>query len=272
MTPRPPQRLLTIGAVDSPELRSVSRALSSLPNVEPRGLSADDAAWLHKGAEALDTIEQDGWFPEIVVVCQSWSDEFAPEVAAGLLARWPLARWVCVYGRWCESDGRTRAIWPGAVRVPADRAGSRILHEIEVLAGRELPLPLTASRDEAFAFDFADRSRAVTRPIRRESVAVWTADEKFFAMLSDALRAEGHDVVRAGEAPSLRTLVCDWEPWLTAPSEVIARWRREQPESRIVALASWCGPEVERAARKLGADAVVAKLSGIEDVYAAMGA
>jgi hypothetical protein len=88
---------------------------------------------------------------DLIVVCQSWSDEYTAGEVAALLSAAPLARILCVYGRWCDSDGRTRDVWPLAVRVPAAKFETRLLHELKVLAGTLPPLPLTATRTEIFA-------------------------------------------------------------------------------------------------------------------------
>lgn len=92
--------------------------------------------------------------PDLVIVCQSWPDEFLASDVSVELGRWPLAMWVCCYGAWCASDGRTRLNWPIGVRVPVAEAEQRLNHVWRVLneQGGE-PLPLTASRDEAFEFD-----------------------------------------------------------------------------------------------------------------------
>lgn len=95
--------------------------------------------------------------PDIVVVCQSWPDEFPACEVTTALGRWPLTLWACCYGAWCDSDGRTRSIWPISVRVPASEAPTRLDHLWRILAKQEgEPLPLTASRDEAFEFDHCD--------------------------------------------------------------------------------------------------------------------
>ena len=92
--------------------------------------------------------------PDFVIICQSWPDEFSATEVSAALGRWPLALWVCCYGAWCDSDGRTRTIWPISVRVPAGEAAGRLQHAWRILAEQQSdPLPLTASRDEAFEFD-----------------------------------------------------------------------------------------------------------------------
>ncbi len=91
--------------------------------------------------------------PDLVLVCQHWPEEYRADEVERLLESLPLARIVCSYGPWCGSDGRTRTIWPAALRVPAERAASRILAELDVISGRRMPLPRTAGLEEVFAFD-----------------------------------------------------------------------------------------------------------------------
>jgi hypothetical protein len=129
-----------IGDTRSPELRHVDALLrtlfpdSKLPRIER--LAAARAADLSA---------------DLIVACQSWSDEYTARDVATLLSAAPLARFLCVYGRWCDSDGRTRNVWPLAVRVPAAEFETRLRRELEVLQGTLPPLPLTASRTEIFA-------------------------------------------------------------------------------------------------------------------------
>lgn len=95
--------------------------------------------------------------PDLVIVCQSWPDEFLPSAVSAALGRWPLALWVCCYGAWCDSDGRNRSTWPIGVRVPVAESERRLNHIWQVLTEQQDdPLPLTASRDEAFEFDHCD--------------------------------------------------------------------------------------------------------------------
>lgn len=88
---------------------------------------------------------------DLCIVCQSWPDEFSPADIGQILNRAATARLVCVYGECCASDGRTRDLWPPAVRVPVRDFAPRLRFELDVVAGRAPPLPLTAARDECFA-------------------------------------------------------------------------------------------------------------------------
>jgi len=142
-------KLLVIGDVFSPTMIPLRIFVEQL--VE----SGCDARFAAGIAEVLPGSADDGWFPELVLVCQHGSDEYTTPDVHRLIGLYPLARLVCCYGPWCASDGRTRDIWPLAVRVPVDAAPDRIRRELDVLSGSRQPLPLTASRDEIFLFDNA---------------------------------------------------------------------------------------------------------------------
>jgi hypothetical protein len=139
-------RLLVIGNIDSAEMCSVRQSVDA---VARRGADVRFAATVGAAAASNET----NWFPELVVVGQHWPDEFTPAEVRRLLSRFPLARLVCCYGLWCESDGRSRDLWPLSVRVSVRCAADRMHRELEVLAGLRATLPWTASRDECFLFD-----------------------------------------------------------------------------------------------------------------------
>ncbi len=132
-----------------------------------------------------------GWFPDLVIALHAWPDQFSVSDAGELISLCPLARVLCCFGPWCDSDGRTRAIWPLGVRVSAAGFASRFEHEVDFLANRREaggPLPLTASRTEIFEFDFAHT------PTRRESnqkFSVISPDRRFRDMLISAIKTAG---------------------------------------------------------------------------------
>jgi hypothetical protein len=142
-----PTAVLVLGDLFSPEMQPVEQRLVAL------GQRGCDVRVFRGVAEALAKFGADLSQPDLVVVCQHWPDEFTGAEVRRLLGAFPLARFVCCYGTWCGSDGRTRDIWPLSTRVPAGVAARRIDLELEVIAGTRPPLPLTASRDEIFLFD-----------------------------------------------------------------------------------------------------------------------
>ncbi len=91
--------------------------------------------------------------PELILVCQQWPEEYTRDEISLLLETFPLSRIVVSYSAWCASDGRTRDLWPIAIRVDLNLAARRIQQELEVLEGVRSPLPLTAGYDEIFVFD-----------------------------------------------------------------------------------------------------------------------
>jgi hypothetical protein len=139
-----PFHALTIGDAASPAMEPVAACLA--------GLSVLDVRRAPDIPAAVRLVEE-AWHPDLAVVCQHWSDEYTPSDVRRLFSLFPLARLICAYGPWCASDGRSRDIWPLAVRVPVKAAAARIEAELEVLRGVREPLPLTASRDEIYAFD-----------------------------------------------------------------------------------------------------------------------
>ncbi len=139
--------LLVIGRLFAPEMTAVERRVEAL---------AQDRADVRLAANVADALARsaaEGWHADLVVVCQHWPDEYTAGEVRAVLRAFPLARLICCYGSWCGSDGRTRDVWPLAVRVPAAQVARRIDLELDVLAGSRWPLPLTASRDEIFLFD-----------------------------------------------------------------------------------------------------------------------
>ncbi|HUG90751.1 MAG TPA: hypothetical protein VML55_07960 [Planctomycetaceae bacterium] len=140
------RRVLILGQGAEPDVEPIDRAVEA----------ADADAEIRRAgtlAEAVRLASEGAWHADLVVVCQLWSREYSEREVRALLRALPLARIVCCYGPWCESDGRSGSPWPLAARVPVREAAARIRREIDVLDGRCPPLPLTASRDEIFAFD-----------------------------------------------------------------------------------------------------------------------
>lgn len=150
MSQRPP-RCLLIGNTLMVEMRPVVAALQAAFPAQRLAI-----------AERMSDLTGPGDAVDLYVVCQSWPDEYTEEEVARLLTCSVAARLVCVYGRWCDSEGRTRDRWPLAVRVPAAEFAQRLEYELQVLSGAAPPLALTASRGEVFAAMVAHRPAPVS--------------------------------------------------------------------------------------------------------------
>jgi hypothetical protein len=91
--------------------------------------------------------------PDLLVVLQSWPDQFTPADVCFITQYAPLARVIVCYGSWCGADGRTRSVWPLAWRIPVEGFAERLAIELAVIAGDRPPLPATASREELFRWE-----------------------------------------------------------------------------------------------------------------------
>lgn len=138
-------RVLQIGPEDPREFGPVLQCLQSL--------AADGCRVIREQIDSRELSDRlPGPPPDWVVVLQCWPDEVRTAQAERLIGQWPLARVLCVYGSWCNSDARTRAIWPPAWRVPATEAMTRLQSEWDLLLADRAGVPATASREEAFAW------------------------------------------------------------------------------------------------------------------------
>ncbi len=255
-------QVLLIGEWDDDQMRPIVEFLKS-------PLCNNRIRFAHDIGAAVRLLTVENWFPDLVVVCQSWSDEFSRSDVEELLRVFPLARLVCCFGAWCESDGRSRAIWPLSVRIPARSAVARIRHELHVLSETKTPLPRTASRDEIYDFDSAE-------PILIECqtgmqslltpVFILTSDRELRIWLHEQLRSAGFRLLREAEFPSAQVVVWDADPWNNETADRLRGFRARNPDARVVALMGMAHPEDVAFVQACGANAVVAKLTSVHEL------
>lgn len=283
--------LLLLGVPDAAEMAPVLRAVRA--NVPA------SCVWHALDLAAVRSLlEAESWFPDLVVVFQSWPDEFSASDVHALLQLFPLARIVCCFGAWCDSDGRTRTIWPLAVRVPVSAASRRIEHELALLADHEgstttasgFPLPLTASRREIFEFDYARRVQAnpdlrsalnsasgdtqeqpvpATRhaaPAARHApavprIAVVSPDTSWKQMIESALNSCGCACSELSDEPCLHAVLWDAAPWTAHQSQRLQAFRRRNRQTDVMAFVGFPRDELVCEVRAAGADHVYSKLT-----------
>jgi len=248
--------------------------LGNVPSSEMRPVVADVADVFAGSPIRLEPFEQPtdesdlDWNPALIVVCQSRPDQFTRDTVQRLMARFPIARWVCCFGAWCEADGRTRDIWPTSIRVPARLARSRLLRERDVLTGKRAALPLTAGRDETFEFDHsANRNEELTLP-RRMSVAVVSADRELQRCFEARLQKAGLRTVAASGTTEPDCLLCDADPWNEQTAAQFRRLRQRHSQSAVIALANFFHVTDRRAMQRCGADRVLPKLADDRELLA----
>ncbi|MGQ0632977.1 MAG: hypothetical protein ACT4QC_00040 [Planctomycetaceae bacterium] len=251
---------------------------SAGPDLCAGGLPAPSATGLGvrrvtRVADARSAARDGEKTPQLVVVVQAWPDQFTSGDVIELLTHFPLARLVCCQGPWCDSDGRTRDLWPAACRVPLEIAPSRIAREIALIgqaldaatvpslrAGDRAPpawLPLTASRGEIFEARFSD-SLAPGRQGRM--VAVESPDRQFRIMLERALGRAGFGAAGSDCNPS-SVHVWDADPWNATQAADLRKLRSDCPNRPLVACVGFGRPDLADELRAAGASAVWCKLA-----------
>ncbi len=197
----------------------------------------------HLGMEqAIVELARTQQIPDLIVVIQSHLDEYCQRDIDELGRLAPLARWVVCSGAWCESEGRTRNLWPLAVRVPLRSAPLRLLDEWRMLSGENVkPLPLSGSREEAFDADHGPLHQVVSAI----AVLVDSPDAEYARYLRELLVESGHAVIANGASgdPSPKVILCDLDPWGPARQQRAEHLQARYPHAQLVGLMS--RPEVE---------------------------
>ncbi len=155
---------------------------------------------------------------ELLVVLQQWPDEFTSSEVLTLINRHPLSRLIVCYGPWCESDGRTRDVWPHAVRVALTEAPDRLRQEIEHIRRGHPPLPLTATREETFEHHLSVDLHGNTSPKR---IGMLSADTAFLDWMQNVLQDAGH-TANASILSQTDVVVWDADPWTPNGRERLA--------------------------------------------------
>lgn len=203
--------------------------------------------------------------PDLLVVWQEWPDEFPACEVARLFDLLPVSRWVCCYGPWCLADGRNRDIWPPATRVPWSRAESRIRQELSVLRGEHAPLPLTAGRDEVFAYDVDRSDGELSSPLRFPRTAVISCDPEYRRCLLESL-GDSRRKSRLQHSEGLPdAILWDADPWNAVRANSLWELRRAHASTAILALTSLSDHYASEILRN-GADEVLPKLGSLDQL------
>jgi len=225
--------------------------------------------------------------PELVVICQTWSDQFPAEEIQGLIAWLPFARIICCYGPWCDSDGRTRDLWPLAVRISAAEAVTVVAAALCELpgaggltaasgrwglapsAGGSGRLPLTASRAEIYA---ARYSRPVAGTLQSVAVVVNSPDRAWREMMEKFVSSRQGEVLSA-EPDNLQTLsrqphwlIWDADPAGPARRLELDQWRKACPRLRVLACVGFPRQDLAQSLRQQGIDGVWSKLAPLAEL------
>ena len=183
----------------------------------------------------------------LTLVLQSWSDEYSPAEVNRLIGTTQPFGLLCCCGQWCAGDGRTRAIWPPAVRVLVPWAADAVRQLLrDQQAGHRL-LPLTAARDEVFLYRSSESlPTSVSRPsATTPSVLVLSADRVYRRTLADALRHQGCRVSEAAlretslhEPTAATHVVLHLVPRPSGESDLVRAAEKRFGPERVIALTT----------------------------------
>ncbi len=224
--------VLVIGNGRTPEFRPALDALPGDHFVEVPDIPA-----------AFDIVAHSGQYPDLILVCQHWPDQYAPRDVQRLPGLAPLARLVCIHGPWCEADGRNRSIWPVAIRCPHSLAPFRLKQILGAHQAGRSPLPMTASRDETWLDQFAPRPEtAEPPPPSLHRVHVLAADSGWREFICEALSAAGIHTTESATISqpadsNIAVVVFDADPW----SEIHNRLdhlRHHYPQAALLAMTT----------------------------------
>lgn len=174
--------------------------------------------------------------PDVIVVWQSYSDEYPADDVQRLLACWPLARVVCVYGAWCAADGRIRTHWPPRFRVSVEQARQRLELELQSLSGSSVPAcPWTATVDEVWRWSQEHATPVALSGLR---FVLQIPDR----VLRDSVQAEllaAKAINSEASAADAHVVVIDVEPWTPLLRERVLQVREQFPSAVLVGLTGW---------------------------------
>lgn len=246
----PPQTrtVLVIGDANRGEMKSLFKWIQGQ-------IGSDDRLVFVGEISKLDEKLPSDCIPDLIVVLQSWPDQFSPSDVDQLFAFAPVARVVVGYGALCESDGRNREIWPLSVRVPVWAAQRRVEFEwrlVQGQAGSQAPIPRSASREEIFAADH-DSLESTTVP---KLILVDSPDPSFKQFVIEFLKLTGHLVV--DDNPDL--ILFDADPWGSVRMEALRLLREAYPNAPVVGLMNLVQPEIVDELIQLGITDVRPKL------------
>lgn len=161
-SPKAALHVLLIGHADRPEMAwAVSAARQG-----PAGGTSDEYNALRCGngrpgsavfrqaadlAAARELIDAGAPIPDVVVLVQPYPGCFLREEVEDFRQRFPLVRFVCLFGAWCEGESRSGRPLNGAVRLPWHQWPFQKGWQLAALADGQpgsWALPPTATQDE----------------------------------------------------------------------------------------------------------------------------
>ncbi len=263
-----PTAILLVGKAERAEFRAARRQLESLACVR----EATDV-------DAALAVLHEGFLPELIVVAQSFPDEFSIEAVDRLRRAAPLARLLGLMGSWCEGELRTGHPWPAVPRLYWHQFPAQCERELKGLHngdGSTWGLPVTAGDEERLL-----AAQETIEPAADGLIVVWSRLFEMQDWISHACRLRGYSTIwlapgRTTKVAGARAAIfdgcrCD-EVELGEMKELsgLIEANGEKPVP-IVALLDF--PRIEDHDRALaaGASAILSKPLAVDDLLWQLG-
>jgi hypothetical protein len=259
--------VLLIGDIASPRFDEV---LLELP-LNASSLCENSSC--RNAREAIERLDAHHESPQLVLVYQSYPDEYPRADVEQLIGRLPLSRFVVVFGPWCESIGRTEQVWPIGWCVPLLHSPVRLQRELASLADNQPPMPATTSRDEAFAasvksaFGNGLGTKDQLDNGRRLTARVTGTDREFVECIRETITTLGLQLVGnlESEMPARNGVPADIDVLAVSLADkwacqAVARRRAESPTTCLIVSSDLATPNDVASLLAAGADHVIGQL------------
>ncbi|MCP4174224.1 MAG: hypothetical protein GY758_26025 [Fuerstiella sp.] len=259
--------LVLIGSASRREFTTLVSWLRQNPAARTVGHFRNVAAAI----EAWDGLAAE---PDITIVLQSWSDESVQPDVNQLIGKTLFQRLLCCIGPWCESDGRNRNVWPGALCVPVRLAESAIAAALYSIRSGHPSIPPTLANDEVFAHRMAViQNRPFMSGLPDMNGAVIGPDRVFRQTICSTLRDYGLRSVHLPLMTSRQRIVPgetsrgpvhlvfhDLDPWDELTEYSLTATRQMFPSSIVLGIASMPDAGINAEIGDAQIDVVVPKL------------
>ena len=251
-------RVLLTGDFQRPEFQAAVTWLRTTADV-------DSCANLHDATEHLGQMNAD---PHLLVVAQSYPDQFSARQIEQLHRTAPLARIVALLGSWCEGEARSGRPWPGVMRIYWHQFESRLspllgeYPDFQTIAN----LPRTSSNTEQLGGGHVPHSGQY-----RGLVAIRTSIYNDYEALGESLGQIGYSNVWLNDVgwrdlPRATAIVWDGSYWDGSNPAQTAELRHLCDAAPVIALMNFPRHHEVLHLREAGVSAIVSRPFLIDDL------
>ncbi|MCA9018273.1 MAG: hypothetical protein KDA77_23325, partial [Planctomycetaceae bacterium] len=216
---------------------------------------------------SLEGIPGEARFPDLILLCQNWPDEFDPHTLNDLVSRFPVSRFICCYGVWSEADGRTRSNLPLSIRVPARCVITRLQLEWEIIRGDREAFPLTSGRDEMFLIEASHHSLQLAVQGEAPLIRVVSGDRAYQIMLEEMIVSWGGRISQDMCDKGTNLVIMDLDPWERVVHELETQTTVTAPMIGVMGLAH---PETIAVAKRWGIETLICKVAPEQELFQAV--